>query len=147
MRANRFTTRWPGKLATALGLVLALQLSFAGLGKNVAYARTTLGGMNLSGFCASHGGGYASNGGNVNNWSCQGGVGTRGIDMNSVCQWMYGSGAFPAYRSFSDPGSWYCFTDNPSGGGQQTYQPPQQYQPPPPPPPTRGARVPAGRRR
>lgn len=84
-------------------------------------ARQRLGGMDLDAYCANHGGGRSQAGTNVADWSCVGGVGTRGIDFNGVCQWHYGRGALPAYDDYNNPFTWYCYRE---AGTPQASTPP-----------------------
>lgn len=38
------------------------------------------------------------------------GTDLRDIDMQDVCHWQYGNGAYAKYTNYNDPGSWRCYS-------------------------------------
>lgn len=106
---------------SALAVAFMICVGLGAIAAPSATAATYLGGVNLKAACGALNPGYPSTAyvytvapHDAGTWRCSlkgftGGWYTVGFDMNRVCRWHYGSGAYAVALNWSDKYSWRCY--------------------------------------
>lgn len=106
------------KIATWAITLLLVAGSIVTIGAQPAHAASRLGGLNLQGNCLTNSGWehyLTVNASNAYSWRCNyrhrktTAWISKGFDMNAVCRWQYGSGAWASVSDTKNAYSWSCY--------------------------------------